>query len=437
MPLNQPTGNAMTDRRTFLKQAGLLAASLPLGVQALADEAALSFSSSPAEKWAQLRSLFALDYSLAHFSNFLITSHPAPVRQAIEQLRAEFDRNPAASVDYESEAIWKHEDNARNWAANYLGVKPSQIALTGSTTEGLALIYAGIHIKPGQELLTSAHEHNATYSALRFRKQKDATLMREIPLYQDPQKISTDEVLHAIKSNLRPNTRVLATTWVHSGSGVKMPIGEIGALLREHNRGRDEADRVLFCVDGVHGFGVENVSFADLNCDYFIAGTHKWMFGPRGTGIICSATPTMTNLTPTAASFSRPDDSFASVMSPGGYHSFEHRWALGKAFELHLQLGKADVQARIHQLNSYLKQRLQTLKGVQMVTPISADFSAGFTFFKTPHVDEDAIAAYLTRNGVIVDAVNRDVGPVVRMAPGLLNTEADVDRAIALLAKQL
>ncbi len=430
----------MTDRRTFLKTAGLLAATLPFGSRALASdrgEFGNAFSANPSEKWAQLRSLFELDYSLAHFANFLITAHPKPVRLAIEHYRAELDRNPALAVDYEREAIWKHEDNARNWAANYLGVKPAQIALTGSTTEGLALIYGGIQIKPGQELLTSAHEHNSTYSALRFRKQKDATLMREIPLYKDPQTISNDEVLQAIKTNLRPNTRVLAMTWVHSGSGIKLPIGEIGALLREHNQGRDEADRVLFCVDGVHGFGVENVNFADLNCDYLIAGTHKWLFGPRGTGIICSATPTMANMTPSVGNFSRPDDSFASVMSPGGYHSFEHRWALGKAFELHLLLGKADVQARIYQLNSYLKQRLLSLKGVQLITPVSPALSAGFTFFKTPHVDEDAIAAYLTRNGVIVDAVNRDVGPVVRMAPGLLNTEADVDRAINLLAQQL
>jgi len=431
----------MTDRRTFLKQAGLLAASLPLGAHALAADApdgAIAFSSNPAEKWAQFRALFELDYRLAHFSNFLITSHPKPVRQAIEQFRAELDRNPAAAVDYESEAIWKHEDNARNWAANYLGVKPAQIALTGSTTEGLALIYAGIHIRPDQELLTTEHEHSAAYAAMRFRKARENTQMREIRLFgDDPQGISTEQILHTLKSNLRPNTRVLALTWVHSGSGVKLPIGEIGTLVRELNQGRAEEDRLLLVVDGVHGFGIENVSFAELNCDYLIAGTHKWIFGPRGTGIICSATPTMTNMTPTVGSFSRPDDSFASVMSPGGYHSFEHRWALGRAFELHLMLGKAEVQARIHELNSYLKQQLQTLKGVKLVTPISPAYSAGFTFFKTPHVDEDAIAAYLTRNGVIVDAVNRDVGPVVRMAPGLLNTEADVDRAIALLAKQL
>jgi len=428
----------MTDRRTFLKQAGLLAAALPMGAPVFADDSsALAFSSNAAEKWQQLRALFPLDYSLAHFSTFLLTSHPKPVRDAIAQFRAELDRNPAAAVDYESEAIWKHEDNARNWAANYLGVTPAQIALTGSTTEGLALIYAGIHIRPDQELLTTEHEHSSAYAAMRFRKQRQNTQMREIRLFDEPQGISTEQIVQRLKSELRPNTRVLALTWVQSGSGVKLPIGDIGKMVREHNQGRDEADRLLLCVDGVHGFGIENVTFADLNCDYLIAGAHKWLFGPRGTGIICSATPTMANMTPTVGSFSRADDTFGSVMSPGGYHSFEHRWALGKAFELHLLLGKADVQARIHGLNTYLKQRLKTVKGVQLVTPESPQFSSGFTFFKTPLVDEDAIAAYLTRNGVIVDAVNRDVGPVVRMAPSLLNTEADIDRAINLLTNQL
>ena len=30
-------------------------------------------------------------------------------------------------------------------------------------------------------------------------------------------------------------------------------------------------------------------------------------------------------------------------MTPGGYHSFEHRWALGEAFRFHLAIGKQRV----------------------------------------------------------------------------------------------
>ena len=40
-------------------------------------------------------------------------------------------------------------------------------------------------------------------------------------------------------------------------------------------------------------------------------------------------------------------------------------------------------------------------------------------------------------NRILVDAVDRDAGPVVRMAPGLLNSEADIDRTMDLLGKRL
>lgn len=124
-------------------------------------------------------------------------------------------------------------------------------------------------------------------------------------------------------------------------------------------------------------------------------------------------------------------------MTPGGYHSFEHRWALDEAFKLHLQLGKAEVEARIHGLNSYLKQRLLEHPQIELVTPLSPELSAGFTFFRVKGKDCDKIAAYLMHNRVIADAVDRDVGPVVRTAPGLLNDEAQIDRFMALLVTQL
>jgi selenocysteine lyase/cysteine desulfurase len=131
------------------------------------------------------------------------------------------------------------------------------------------------------------------------------------------------------------------------------------------------------------------------------------------------------------------DNNFATSMSPGGYHAFEHRWALSKAFELHLQLGKAEVQARIHALNSYLKQRLLEHPSIELVTPLSPEYSAGFTFFRVKGQDSDKVAAYLMQNRVVADAVDRDVGPVIRTAPGLLNTEAEVDRFMTLLSQKL
>lgn len=311
----------MTDRRTFLKQAGVFAASLPLGAALIPQALAATTTDDP---WTGFKQLFNQDPDYLHFSNFLVASHPRPVREAIERYRAQIDRNPGLAMDWDLEETWKREGQVREWAGRYLKATPAQIALTGSTSEGLAMIYGGIKVRPDQEILTTAHEHYATQNVLDFRVLKEGTQVRRIKLFERASQVSADEVLGNIQRNIRPNTRVLGMTWVQSGSGVKLPIGEIGKLVAAHNRNRDDKDRLLYVVDGVHGFGVENLDFPDMHCDFFIAGTHKWMFGPRGTGLVCARNPENTYVTPMVPTFSEDKD-FATIMTPGGYHAFEHR----------------------------------------------------------------------------------------------------------------
>ncbi len=86
-------------------------------------------------------------------------------------------------------------------------------------------------------------------------------------------------------------------------SGVKLPVRAIAAAVDDINRKRDEQDRVLLIVDGVHGFGVEDENVADLGCDVFISGTHKWIFGPRGTGIVWARKAAWARMRPTIPSF--------------------------------------------------------------------------------------------------------------------------------------
>lgn len=427
----------MSNRRDFLKQAGLLAAALPLAAS-LPNIASASTAAAalPRNKWAQLQQLFDQDPAWLHFSNFLVTSHPRPVREAIEMHRAALDKNPGLAMDWDHGVTEKREEDVRAWAGQYVQADARQIALTGSTTEGLAMIYGGVQVRADQEILTTEHEHYATHTILELRTQRDGTKVRKIRLFKDPYPISKQELLANIDRSIRPQTRVLGMCWVHSGSGVKLPLADIGALVDKHNRGRSEADRIVYVVDGVHGFGVEDVNFPAMNCDFFIAGTHKWMFGPRGTGIVVSRTADVKYVTPIIPTFSEAEH-FSTTMTPGGYHSFEHRWALTEAFKLHLQLGKADVQARIHELNSYLKKRLLQRPQIELVTPLSPEFSAGFTFFRVKGKDCDKIAAHLMANKVVADAVERDVGPVIRTAPGLLNDEAQIDRLLAVLDQAL
>ena len=420
----------MTDRRTFLKHAGVLAASLPLGAALLPQVAAAAPTDNP---WTGFKQLFNQDPDYLHFSNFLVASHPRPVREAIERYRVQIDRNPGLAMDWDLQETWKREGQVREWAGRYLKATPPQIALTGSTSEGLAMIYGGLHVRADQEILTTVHEHYATQNVLDFRARQQGTQVRRISLFESPSRVSVDEVLGNIQRAIRPNTRVLGMTWVQSGSGVKLPIGEIGTLVADHNRQRDERDRILYVVDGVHGLGVENLDFPDMHCDFFIAGTHKWMFGPRGTGLVCARDPENKYVTPMVPTFSEDKD-FATIMTPGGFHAFEHRWAADEAFKLHLQLGKAPVQARIHALNREFKEQLQAHPRIELVTPHSSELSAGFTFFRVKGQDCEAVAAHMVRQRVVIDAVDRDVGPVIRTAPGLLNSSEEIQRFMTLLS---
>ncbi|MDP0978042.1 hypothetical protein, partial [Klebsiella pneumoniae] len=77
---------------------------------------------------------------------------------------------------------------------------------------GLVMIYSGLRLNAGQEILTTEHEHYSTRNTLNFRVKREGTQVRKITLFKDPRHVSSDEVLGNIARNIRPNTRVLGMT---------------------------------------------------------------------------------------------------------------------------------------------------------------------------------------------------------------------------------
>jgi selenocysteine lyase/cysteine desulfurase len=390
--------------------------------------------------WAGVRAEFPLSRDYIHMALMLLTSHPRPVREAIDRHRRGLDENPVA---YGMSNFQKQDDAVRAAAADYTGGRPDEIALTGNTTTGLALLYGGLPLRPRQEILATTHDHYVTYEALRLRTLHTGAPVRKIPLYAVPEKATTDEIVGNLVKGIGPRTRAVACTWVHSSTGVKLPIRHMADAIATVNKKRAEADRVLLCVDGVHGFGVEQESFADLGCDFFVAGCHKWMFGPRGTGIVwgkADAWKGHQGIIPTFewAAFklwmqgktpkSLPP---GPRVTPGGFQSFEHRWALAEAFRFHLALGKPRVTARIHELGTRCKQGLSAIGGkVKVRTPMAADLSSGITCFEIDGIVPDKIVERL-REKKIIASDSPYATSYARLTPGLLNTPEEVDVAVA------
>jgi isopenicillin-N epimerase len=413
-------------RRDFLAKAGTAAALSALTPLSIA-------TSPPAGAVAPgvdgVRDLFELDWSYIHMAGLLLASHPKPVAEAIERHRRALDQNPVFAWQ---EWNNKGEDEVREQAARYMNARAGDIALTGSTTMGLALLYNGIAIKPGQEILTTVHDHQATSQSIELRSRKTGVPVRRISLFQRAPEATLDEIVGRLQKEIRPETRVLAVTWVQSNTGLRLPIAEMAEIVAEANRGRSTEDRLLFCVDGVHGFGVEPLDMATFGCDFFSAGCHKWLFGPRGTGVLWGRPEVQEEASPTIPTFSG-SNTWGRRMTPGGFHSFEHRWALGQAFELHLRLGPARVRQHIHALAQQCKEALAKMQHVRVHTPISPNLSSGLVCFSVDGLSPARVVAQLLEQRIIASTTPY-VPSYPRLTPGLLNTPEEVERTLSIIA---
>ncbi|HWF61733.1 MAG TPA: aminotransferase class V-fold PLP-dependent enzyme [Nitrospira sp.] len=425
-------------RRGFLVRTGL---ALGATVLANAYPGAFADQQSPKSKfknWNDLRAQFPLSPQLIHLAAFFLASHPTPVRQAIERHRAGLDADP---IGYWHEHEEKQEAKVLQAAADYLDVHPNDIALTDSTTMGLGLLYGGLTLRQGQEILTTTHDHYSTETSLRLRAERTGATVRQIPLYRSLKTVSRDELVDALQKSITPATRIVAITWVHSSTGLKLPIHEMALAIQSINRSRAEQDRVIFCVDGVHALGVEDFRLSELGCDFLIAGTHKWMFGPRGTGLVWGhpqTWPVALSIIPTfnSRAFDQwmengsPNNLPQSIyMTPGGFHSFEHRWALDEAFKLHEAIGKATVTQRIYELNQQLKQGLAAMPHVTLHTPVSQDLSAGIVCFEVAGMVPRAVVGKLRQRG-IVGSVTPYATQYARLAPSLLNSPQEIEKTL-------
>ena len=401
--------------------------------------AALAAETAPMpdlSSWERVRAQFALDPGLAHFASFFISSHPAPVRDAIETWRRAMDRDPFHVI--ETGMFTDAEKNVpmqvQAAAATYLGGRGEDVALTRSTTEGLALIHLGLPLRAGDEVLATTHDHYSHHESIRYATERAGATMRKVQLYDDPATATVDSLVGNLLKGVGPKTRVVGLTWVHSSTGMRLPIRDMAKALKAKH------PDILLVLDGVHGFGAVDETLATIGADYISAGTHKWLFAPRGTGIAWSTAEGWARLRPLVPNFTdlesylawgeeRPPKgpTTAARMMPGGFHAFEHQWAMTAAFAMHERMGRTRVAGRIRELNDRLKAQLVHPK-LRVHTPRAPELSAGLVAFEIEGMKPEVVVQRLAAQKIVASTSPYAVS-YARLAPSLVNTPEEVDRA--------
>ena len=372
------------------------------------------------QDWDSVQAQFLLDPALAQFAAFVLSPHTKVLEAAITGYRDEL------GVDTEGALLagFDRETAVRTAAAAYHGGVVEQYALTDSTTMGLGLMYGGLELGPGDEVLTTTHDFYSTEDSLRLLRKRTGASIQRVTLYDDPAQATVDQMVERVAGGITPRTKVVALTWVHSSTGVRVPVAEICAALDGLNK--VPRSQYVVCIDGVHGFSAVDVDLPDLGCDLLCAGTHKWLFGPRGTGILWGRSfGALTEVIPTFGDPSSP----AGRLTPGGYHSFEHRWALEDAFGFMSAIGRDRLVARTAEQATRLKEGLAGIAGLTLKTPISPDLSAGIVCFDVAG-QRPPDFVFKLREQQVVGSSTPYATSYVRLGPSIATNPDQVDQTI-------
>jgi L-cysteine/cystine lyase len=145
--------------------------------------------------------------------------------------------------------------------ARVLGADPADVALTGSTTDGVNTVLAGLSLRPGDEIVTSDEEHPGLLAPLGRLKRLAGVTVTVAPFAQ---------VAEAVTSS----TRLVACSHVSWVSG---QVVDSAALV---------ATGVPVLLDAAQGIGAVTVDVHALGCAFYAGSGQKWLCGPEGSGAL-------------------------------------------------------------------------------------------------------------------------------------------------------
>jgi selenocysteine lyase/cysteine desulfurase len=359
---------------------------------------------------------------------------PATVVAAMKQhIDLESEIGGYAAADREAVRL----DAVYGSVARLLNAAPDEIALMENATVAWQMAFYALLFRAGDRILTAEAEYAANYVAFLQVAKRTGAIIEIVPSDN-----SGELDIHALERMIDDRVKLIAITWVPTNGGLVNPAAAVGKIARAHG--------IPYLLDACQAVGQMEVDVDAIGCDMLSATGRKFLRGPRGTGFLYVRRPLLQQLEPPMIDhFAAPwvsRDQYQLRDDARRFETWENNYAarlgLGVAVDYALDIGLGPIEQRCRLLAGQLRNGLAAIKGVSIRdlgrTP-GAIVSFTMDGYEADTIVSKAAAANITigashPSSTLIDAEVRALPVVVRASPHYYNTEAEIDRLVALIA---
>ncbi len=348
---------------------------------------------------------------------------PRPVVDHAIAIWRELERDPTAFGYGRLEA---QMEDVRAKSAAQLGGATNELVLTTSTTQGINWVAQGVTLSPGDRILTTDQEQPGGRVGWDFIAARYGATIDTIAI--PPGENDAAAIVERFASRLDARTRVVSVSHVLSSTGLRMPVAELCALARRGG--------CISVVDGAQAVGGIAVDVAQLGCDAYAASGHKWLLGPKGTGLLYLSERLGDRVKLIAL-----QDGRKAYTHSSGVCSIPSVHGLGAAIDYTTAIGIARIEAHALALHRYAAHALAGLPklpssacSARRAGPLASPL---LTYELPAGIDAWALSDRLHDvDRVEVKGVPKQWLNGHRVSTHLFNDERDIDRLVAALGRE-
>src|SRR5256714_3767046 len=365
--------------------------------------------------WFDIQQAFSVTRGIVNLNNGGVSPSPRVVTEAL--VRYIWQQEDATAYTM-WEILEPQSETIRTGLADLFGCDREEIAITRNASESLEILLMGMDLKSGDEILPTTQDYPRMLTTLRQREKREGLRLKLIQIPIPPKNL--DEITAAFEKGTSSRTRLILIAHQVNITGQITPVKAVCEMAR--------AKGIETIVDGAHSFAQLDFKQKDLGCDYFVTSLHKWLYAPKGTGLLYVKRDKIEKIWPMMAAESKQATDIRKFEEIGT-HPAAIKLAIGEALLFHNGIGGKRKEARLRYLSRYWMNRLKDVPKIKFNTSFDPNQSCAIANVKIEGTKPDDVAKYLfDKHHIFTVPIVHEEFQGIRVTPNVYTALYELDR---------